>query len=598
MATAALPERQIISGSFLLAEQQTDIFTTPDDLNDNQKLIKQIAQEFACAEVAPKIDVIEQGDFTAMRQLIHRACEINIGNADIPKEFGGSGRDQLSATLIAEFFAASGSVNASYAAHSTLGTLPIVLFGNIDQKAKYLPGLAKGELIAAFALAESSSGSDALNVETVAAPSEDGRDWVLDGEKGWVTNGSFADIFIVFAKADHHNFTAFIVEKTFPGLHIGPEYRTIGARGSGACSLVMNHCRVPKENLLGEFGKGHVVAFNTLNIGRLRLGASSLGNARNSLCGAVRHIKARRVFGRAVAEFGCTKEKIATMTAMLYAGEAMLYRTAGAIEKPISVIDRGSSNARELIAKALEESAAECSMVKVWSSECLGYVVDEALQMFGSAGLVQGHPAGRAFRDARLNRISEGTNEINRLIMAVWIIKRAINNKLRIGESMRRVRDEVLGERKAPEIPPGPLSNERLLVENIRKATLMVVGMAWQEHGMALVDQQEIITAFADLLMEYYAADSAVRRVRRMIDGQGEAAAQIAYVASQLTLVRALDRSAVAARKAIGALSDIELGDKCYTMLCDLLNQRPFNTIALSQQLASHVIQTDAEGIP
>ena len=502
MVTAPNPTLKLASGSFLRGEQSVNGIFTPEDRTKVHKRIALLADTFVQSAIIPSLEAIEQRDMGLMRRLIQNACAAGIGNVDIAARFGGSMEGIGASVIVAEHLSLSESFNASFAAHTGMGTLPIAYFGSKEQKEKYLPKLATGAWIAAFALSESASGSDALSAATSAVLSADGTEWILNGEKAWVTNGGFADVFIVFANVDPGQFSAFIVDRTSPGLQIGEEEKKMSARGSSTCSLIMSHCRVPRGNLLGVMGQGHVVAFNTLNISRLKLGAASLGSARHSLQSAVAHVRQRKAFSKTLAEFGCIKEKIAQMAAGIYCGESMLYRTTGLLEDALAEIDGDSPKSGELIAGVLEECAAECSIVKIWGSELQQYVVDETLQIFGGSGFIEKHPAERAYRDARLSRICQGTNEINRLIVAVWIVKRAMKGELRLGYLMKKVADEVMTGAKRPEPIDGAMAVERELVENARKATLMVAGVIWQKYGMAMVDQQEIISALADMLIE------------------------------------------------------------------------------------------------
>ena len=400
---------------------------TPEDFNEQHQLIAQTTEDFANNEIVPNIDKIEHKDFALTRELIKKASELGISSVDVPEEYGGMEMDKMSSAIIADRIAKSGSFSVSFLGHSGIGTLPIVYFGTEEQKKKYVPRLASGELVGAYALSESSSGSDALNCRTKAVLSPDGKHYVLNGEKMWITNASFADVFIIFAKIDGEKFTAFIVERGYPGFSVGAEEHKMGIRGSSTCPLILNDCKVPVENLLGDIGKGHIIAFNILNIGRFKLGAACVGGARNSLQSAIGYAKQRKAFGKTIADFGMIREKLANMAAQIYAGEAVTYRTVGMMDVALNEVDKAAPDANQQTRKAIEEYAVECSIIKVWGSEMLDYVVDETVQIYGGYGFVEEYPAERAYRDSRVNRIFEGTNEINRQIAIGWMLKKAMS---------------------------------------------------------------------------------------------------------------------------------------------------------------------------
>jgi alkylation response protein AidB-like acyl-CoA dehydrogenase len=594
MATAPAPTRRTISGAFLRGDQPVDGVWIPEEQTEEHKRLIQLAREFEKNEIVPAIDRIEQKEPGLMRRLIQKACEAGIGSADIRKSYGGPDTGIGVAIMVLAQLCASESFNASLSAHA-MGATPIAYFGTREQKEKYLPKLASGEWIAAFALSESGAGSDVLNIVTSGTLSADGTAWILNGEKLWVTNGAFADIFIVFAMVKGDQFSAFVVERCFSGVQVGRDEETISVRGASTCSLVLKNCRVPRENLLGEIGKGQKVAFNTLNIGRLRLGAAAIGSARASLERAAAYARQRKAFNKPLAEFGCIQEKIAWVAAGIYCGESMAYRTTAMLENGFVEIDRGSPESCDLFAKALEECAAECSILKVWGSELLQYAADEALQVFAGAGFAADHPAGRAYRDARLGRICQGTNEINRLIISVWVLKRAVGGKLRLGHLLKKVTDEVMmGPRSSPPLE-GTMAAELELAEKARKATLMATGVIWQKYGMALVEQQEIITAFADMLIENYAIDCVVRRTQKVAGGNVPDIMTLAL--SHLCLARSLEKVEASARKVIVAAVEDDMLPKYLLMLRHLFSYKPFNTIALCRQIAYHVLEGSREAV-
>ncbi len=591
MATVAVPNKtKLVGGSFLIEEHTTDQVFTPEDLTDEHKQIVRTTEEFARNEILPNVEKIEHKDFSVTRELLRKACEIGIANVDIPEQYGGSDMDKISSALINEYIAVSGSFSVSFGGHVGIGTLPIVYFGTSEQKAKYLPKLATGELIAAYALSESTSASDAMNARTKAVLSPDGKEWILNGEKMWITNGGFADVYIIFAKVDGEKFSAFIVERKFPGFQSGAEEKKMGIRGSSTTPIILNDCRVPKENLLGEIGKGHVIAFNTLNIGRFKLGAGVIGGSRNSLNHSIGYAKQRKAFGKPLTDFGLIKEKLANMAVGVYTGESMSYRTVGLIDAAMSEIDKNAADAYKQIAKNIEEYAVECSIMKVYGSEILDYVVDETVQIYGGYGFVEEYPAERAYRDSRVNRIFEGTNEINRMLITGMLLKRAMKGQLALMPAIKKLTDEIMSGSPAEPLE-GPLATERTLVANAKKAGLMLAGAAAQKYMMDLENQQEILAAIADMVIETFAMDSTVLRTQKLIESNGEAKSQLAIAMTQVSLAQSMDKIESASRKVVAAVAE---GDTLRTQLVilrRLFKYEPFNLIALTQQIANRIVE-------
>jgi alkylation response protein AidB-like acyl-CoA dehydrogenase len=595
MATStALPKTKILGGSFLLEERQTADVFTPEDFSEQQRMIGQTTEEFAVNEILPQAEKIEHKDYSISRDLLKKAGDLGLSGAEIPEAYGGLDLDKVTAAIIADHMAKYAGFATTWGAHTGIGLLPIVYFGTEEQKKKYLPRLATGEIVGAYALSEATSGSDALNCRARAVLSPDGKHYALNGEKMWITNAGFADLFTVFAKIDGEKFSAFLVERNFPGFSTGAEEHKMGIRGSSTCPVILNDCKVPVENLLGEIGKGHVIAFNILNIGRFKLGAMCVGGARVSLESAVAYAKQRKAFGKTIGEFGLVREKIANMATLIYVGEALVYRTVGMMDALLSEIDSTSTDRTAVTKerrKAIEEYAVECSILKVWGSEMIDYVVDETLQIYAGYGFVEEYPAERAYRDARINRIFEGTNEINRLIITGFLLKRAMTGQLPLMPAIKKLMDEVLSGPSAGEEIEGPLAEECKLVAQAKKLGLFVSGAATQKYMMAIQDQQEVMGAIADMTIEIYAMESAVLRAQKMVEQKGESAAELPIAMTRVYLTQALEKVEAAARKVI---ADVAEGDMLRTQLAivrRLSKHEPFNTIALRQQIAQKTIE-------
>jgi alkylation response protein AidB-like acyl-CoA dehydrogenase len=591
MATAVIPKTKILGGSFLLEERQTSEVFTPEDFSEQQQMIGQTTEEFAVNEILPQAERIEHKDYSVSRDLLKKAGDLGLSGVEIPEAYGGLEMDKVTAAIIADHMAKYAGFATTWGAHSGIGMLPIVYFGTEEQKKKYLPKLATGETVGAYALSEASSGSDALNCRARAVLSPDGKHYILNGEKMWITNAGFADLFTVFAKIDGEKFSAFLVEKSFPGISIGAEEHKMGIRGSSTCPVILNDCKVPVENLLGEIGKGHIIAFNILNIGRFKLGAMCVGGARVSLESAVAYAKQRKAFGKTIGDFGLVREKIANMATLIYVGESLVYRTVGMMDTLLSEIDSASPDAAKERRKAIEEYAVECSILKVWGSEMIDYVVDESLQIFAGYGFVEEYPAERAYRDARINRIFEGTNEINRLIITGFLLKRAMSGQLALMPAIKKLMDEVLSGPSVGEEIEGPLAEERKLVAQAKKLGLFVSGAATQKYMTAIQDQQEVMGAIADMTIEIYAMESAVLRAQKIVEQKGEASAALPLAMTQVYLTQALEKVEAAARKVI---ADVAEGDMLRTQLAivrRLSKHELFNTIALRQQIAQKTIE-------
>jgi alkylation response protein AidB-like acyl-CoA dehydrogenase len=554
-------------------------------------------------EVLPAAAEIEAKNFEITRALLKKAGDLGLMAVDIPEAYGGLAMGKVTSAIISDHMSVLASFSVAFSAHTGIGTLPIVWYGSEAQKQRYLPKLASGEWLGAYALSEASSGSDAMNIRTRAV--RDGDDYVLNGEKMWITNAGFADVFTVFAKivdptgaadgdAGKARMSAFLIERNTPGLTVGAEEHKLGIRGSSTCPLVLSECRIPTGNLLGEAGKGHHIAFNILNIGRFKLGAACVGGARTSLGNAIEYAKERRAFGKAIAEFGLIQQKIADMATRIYVGESMAYRTIGAIDQALA----GVEDSRE-IQRGIEEFAVECSILKVWGSEMLDTVVDHTLQIYGGYGYVEEYPAERMYRDARINRIFEGTSEINRLIITGFLMKRAISGQLPLMPAIRRLMDEVMSP---PVFVPDSeesdlLARETRMLANAKKLALFTAGVASQKFMDKLADQQEVMAALADIIMEVYALDSALARAHKLTEN-GAAGAGAARAMTQLYADKAFHGIEVAARQVIAAVSE---GDTLRTQMAiyrRLVKHDPASTIVLERSVAQLALGKNRYPLP
>jgi butyryl-CoA dehydrogenase len=592
MATsnATVTAKRVKGGSFLTEERQPQDIFTPEDFSEEQRQIAKTAIDFTTNEVVPAAAEIEAKNFALTRDLLRKAGELGLMGVDVPEVYGGLELDKVTSAIIAESMSQLASFSVAFSAHVGIGTLPFVWYGTEAQKQKYLPKLAAGEWIAAYALSESSSGSDAMNCRTRAVLSEDGQYYVLNGEKMWITNSGFADVFTVFAKIDGEKFSAFVIERGTPGFSIGKEEHKLGIRGSSTCPLILADCKVPVENLIGEAGKGHHIAFNILNIGRFKLGAACVGGARNSLANAIQYAKERKAFGKSICEFGLIQEKLAECAAGIYAGESLTYRTIGMIDAALADVDTGAEGASREIQKRIEEYAVECSILKVWGSEMLDMVVDHVLQIYAGYGYVEEYPAERAYRDSRINRIFEGTNEINRLIITGWLMKRAVAGQLPLLAAIKQLMDEVMSGPSASEEREGPLAAEHKMLASAKKLALFAAGAASQKYGQGLAEQQEIMGALADCIMEVYALESCLLRAGKLLATRGAAAGKQAVAMTQYYAVKSVQIVELAARKVIGAAAEGDMLRTQVAILRRLANYEPADSIALGRQIARHVL--------
>ena len=502
-------------GAFLFQEVGATHIRTPESFAEDQRLFFKTALQFSLEQVLPNSERIEAKDHALLRQLLHQAGELGLLSVDIPEAYGGTGLDKTTSLLLAEAMGLNGSWSVTFGAHVGIGTLPIVWFGNAAQKQKYLPKLATGEWVAAYALTEQGSGSDALGAKTKAVASPDGKHWILNGSKLYITNAAFADVFIVFAKVDGNKFTGFIVEKDTPGLTVGPEEHKMGIRGSSTCPLYFEDARVPVENQLGEIGKGHKIAFNILNYGRLKLGAGVLGAMKLQLQNALRFTQERKQFGTAILQFPLSREKLARMASLIYAVESMTYRTVGLVDARLAERDKTAPDYETHLLAAVEEYAIESSIMKVHGSESLGSLVDDALQLHGGAGYIEEYPVERSYRDARINRIFEGTNEINRMLIAGILLKRAAKGDLPLFAVAGNVAEELLrGERPRARVEDA-LAPQEVAAESAKRLALQGLRIAAETFGTDLEKHQEVLATLSDVVMDAFALDSMVTRTRQ-----------------------------------------------------------------------------------
>jgi butyryl-CoA dehydrogenase len=492
--------------------------------------------------------------------------------------------DKVTAAVIADHIAQYAGFATTWGAHSGIGLLPLVYFGTEEQKQKYLPRLAAGEIVGAYALSEASSGSDALNCRARAQLTPDGKHYILNGEKMWITNAGFADLFTVFAKIDGEKFTAFLVERTFPGFSIGGEEHKLGIRGSSTCPIILNDCKVPAENLLGDIGKGHIIAFNILNIGRFKLGAMCVGGGRVSLASAISYAKQRKAFNKSISEFGLVREKIANMSTLLYVGESLVYRTVGMMDAALSEVDKSGADANKETRKAIEEYAVECSIVKVWCSEMLERAVDHCVQIYGGYGYVEEYPAERNYRDSRINRIFEGTNEINRLIITGFTLKRAMQGRLALLPAIGKVMDEVMAGSAPRQEGSGPLAAEKAVLASAKKLGLFCSGAASQKYPTNLQDQQEVMGALADILIEILVMESAILRAEKF-GGRSAVAVQLA----QLSAARSFRVIQDSAERILGAIAEGDMLRTQMTIFRRLAKHEPINTVAIGRAVAEEM---------
>jgi butyryl-CoA dehydrogenase len=581
-------------GSFLIENHAPAEIFTPEDLNEEQRQMAATVAQFARDEILPATADIEAKKPGVLPSIMRKAAELGFASVDIPEAFGGLGMDKITSTLITDNISVLASFSTAFGAHIGIATLPLVWYGTEEQKRRYLPRLASGELIGAYGLSEASSGSDAMNIKTRATLSPDGSTYTLNGEKMWITNCGIAGLYTVFAKIDGEKFSAFLIERNTPGLTVGAEEHKLGIRGSSTCPLVLQDCKVPAANLLGEPGKGHHIAFNVLNVGRLKLGVACVGGARQALTHMIRYAKERKAFGKPIAEFGMIQRKIAECATRLYATESMAYRTVGMIDASLEQLGDEATRAPREVQRCIEEYAVECSILKVYGSEMLALVADELIATMGGYGYVEEYPAERFYRDARINRIFEGTNEINRLIITGWLMKRALSGDLPLLPAIKSLMDEVM---QPPSFDPAggtgePLAHEAEVLAGVKKIALFAAGVASQRFMAGLQDQQEVMADLADIITQVFALESALLRARKL----AAASKSSTKVAADMTGLLADQSLAMAEQAAKRVLAACGEGDMLRTQLAILrriARFTPADVVGLSRAVARQCVQVE-----
>jgi alkylation response protein AidB-like acyl-CoA dehydrogenase len=585
-----MSDNKVIGGSFVIEETDFGSVTTPEDFTEEQHMMAETTRDFVNGEVIPNDEQLEKLDYELTVKLMRKAGDLGLLGAEVPEEYGGLGLDKVSATLINETLAKASSFALSIGAHVGIGTLPIVFFGTPEQKKKYLPDLASAAKIGAYCLTEPTSGSDALGAKTTAKLSDDGKHYVLNGSKLYITNAGFADIFIVYAKVNGTDFSAFIVERDTPGFTMGPEEKKMGIKGSSTRPLFFEDVKVPVENLLGEVGKGHLIAFNILNIGRFKLAAGCLGASKEAIELTSKYANVRTQFGKPISSFPLIGKKLAEMNIITYVMESMVYRTSGLVDNILKDIDHASLEAGKHSAKGISEYALECSINKVFCSEALDFVADEGVQTHGGYGFIQEYKIERIYRDSRINRIFEGTNEINRLLIPGTLVKKAMKGELALLQKAQALQGELLYLVSGQPFE-GTLEEESHLVSMAKKMFLMVGGVAVQKYGMELEQQQEVLSNLADMMIEIFAMESALLRTQKHMSKAGEDKVKNAIQITTVYIHEAFERVEAYAKQSLSAMEEGDMLRTQLSILKKLSRSTPVNTVSLKREIASRVIK-------
>ncbi|MBU9673934.1 acyl-CoA dehydrogenase family protein [Planococcus sp. CP5-4] len=582
----------IKGGSFLIEDADLSRVFTPEDFTEEHKMIAKTTEDYVNTEVMPLVENLENHEFEHSVNLLKKAGELGLLGADVPEQYDGLGLDKIASALIAEKMSKAGGFSITHGAHVGIGSLPIVLFGNEEQKKKYLPVLATGEKIAAYALTEPSSGSDALGAKTVAKLNEAGTHYVLNGEKQWITNAGFADVFVVYAKIDGEQFSAFIVERDFGGVSVGPEEKKMGIKSSSTRTLILEDAEVPVENLLGEAGRGHIIAFNILNIGRYKLGVGTIGASKRAMELTIPYTNQRQQFKTPISSFNLTKEKLATMASKLYAVESSVYRTVGLFEDRMSGFTDEQQADGKLVADSIAEFAIECSLNKFFGTETLDYIVDEGVQLHGGYGFMQEYEIERIYRDSRINRIFEGTNEINRLLVPGTLLRKAMKGELPLLEHAQALQEELL-MMMPEEVGTEALAQEKVLVKNAKKIAILAAGLAAQTYGKKLEAEQEVLVNIADIVSNVFAMESVVLRTEKAIAASGEEKANQKLLYTQIFCQEALEAIEKDAKETLIAAIDGDNQRMMLSALRKLTRSTPYNLIAKKREASEKLINVE-----
>jgi len=575
-------------GAFIVEETPPEDVFTPEDFREEHKMIIVTTEDFVKNEVVPHLEALEHKDFELARSMTRKAGELGLLGADVPEDYGGGGLGIISSLLICEHFVGSGSFGVTVNAHTGIGTSPLVFFGNEQQKRKYLPSLARGEKVAAYALTEPGAGTDALSIQTTAKLTEDGKYYRLNGTKQFITNAGFADLIMTYAKVDGDKFTSFVVERETPGVSTGPEEKKMGIRGTSTVSIYFEDALVPVENQIFETGRGHIVAFNILDIGRFKLAAGAVGVSKLAIDNAVKYGKERTQFGRPICQFGLIKHKIAEMAIKTYISESMVYRTGGLVETILASMDHSAEDIGRQSAKSISEYAIECSINKIYCTEALAYVADEAVQIYGGYGYVEDYPVEQIYRDCRIFRIFEGTNEINRVITMGFLVRKALKNEIPLLAAMESLRKSL------PEMAPiasaasgGPLEYQRQLVERAKKTFLFLADAVIAKYGDKANEEEELLGCLSDIAIEVFAMESGLLRAIKSLQtqGEGKAAMKVDMVATYVN--DAMKRINIWAETVMAAL------DKQTTELESLTHFTTMDTVAARRRIADHIIAAE-----
>ncbi|WP_121605932.1 acyl-CoA dehydrogenase family protein [Virgibacillus sp. Bac332] len=585
-------EKVFKGGGFLVEDLSSDDVITPEDFTEEHKMIAKTTEEFVSGEVLPKLENLENHEFEHSVDLLKKAGELGLLGADVPEEYGGLGLDKISSSLITEKFSRAGGFSVTHGAHVGIGSLPIVFFGNEQQKQTYLPKLATGELLAAYALTEPSSGSDALGAKTTAKLNEAGTHYILNGEKQWITNSAFADVFVVYAKIDGEHFSAFIVERDFPGVSTGPEEKKMGIKSSSTRTLILEDAEVPVENLLGEKGRGHIIAFNILNVGRYKLAIGGVGGSKRALELAVKYVNERKQFNTPISSFSLTQEKLATIAAETYANESSVYRTVGLFEQRMGALTQEQLNDGREVARAIAEYQIECSMNKYTCTELLDYAADEAVQMHGGYGFMQEYEVERIYRDSRINRIFEGTNEINRLLVPGTLLKKAMKGELPLLQKAQALQEELM-MLMPEEVGTETLEQEKHLLKNAKKIVLLGAGLAAQKYMQKIEKEQEILVNLADMVAEVYNMEAAILRTEKAIKKDGEAKHKQKLLYTQVFVQEAFNRIEADAKETLIAVEEGDTLRMILSSLRKLTRHTPTNVIAKKREIAKQIIKEE-----